>query len=338
MTSDHKKTKGEFMSMFHGIKRVGLVLLVLFCVSGFLFAAGQGEGTVESIEKYPSRNIDIYVGHGAGGGTDMAVRAVTRELEEILGIKFNIINQIGAAGVVAKTSAANAPADGYTLVALTNFPVTTASGDNPNGLDVLIPVARLQSDTYCIQVLNGKYKSIDELVAYAKANPNRVRISGVAAGGMDDLHVQMFGNAAGIQLNYVPMNGAGDMHAALRGGHIDAILEEVGPTISYIQEGSFKPLIFFSQERIEGFNDVPTTYEKGWNIDTGIERALGIRADVDKEKIKILENAIEKALNTDRYKKYEKDSYLHFRKGFMDSDDYTERLRHTIPLYASYLK
>lgn len=95
--------------------KIGLVLL-----SVMMLLAGCGGNSEEgnAANNYPERNIEVLVGHGAGGGTDLFARAVTSELEDILGVNINVVNQEGGAGVVAAQNAYNAPSDGYTLVGM----------------------------------------------------------------------------------------------------------------------------------------------------------------------------------------------------------------------------
>ena len=95
---------------------------------------------------------------------------------------------------------------------------------------------------------------------------------------MDEITARRFMKAAGVEMSYVPAEGAGAMHSALLGGHIDVMLEEIGPVVSYVEQGEIVPLVFFAEERLKDFPDVPTTVEKGWDLTDGIERYLMIHA------------------------------------------------------------
>ncbi|WP_047982715.1 Bug family tripartite tricarboxylate transporter substrate binding protein [Ornithinibacillus contaminans] len=307
-----------------------LLLLVMTACSN----AGGGEA---SVEDYPERDVEVYVGHGPGGGTDTFVRTLTNLISEDIGGNFNVINQEGGSGVIAMQNAMKEKADGYTLVGDSAYAVTTAAGTNKFGLDKVKPIARIQSDIYALQVKKGSFESIDELVEYAKQNPGKVNIGAVGTMGIDEITARRFIKESGSEMNYIPLEGAGNMHSDLLGGHIDVILEEVGPTVSYIEEGEFVPLLFFAEERLEAFPDVPTSVEKGWDITDGVERYLMIHADAPQEIVDLLEESAKKAMETEEYKEYAKNSYLDLRDGWMGSEDFTKKLEQDIEKYKEII-
>ncbi|MFD2043559.1 Bug family tripartite tricarboxylate transporter substrate binding protein [Ornithinibacillus salinisoli] len=314
---------------------ISMTALLLIIMSACSNDTGGTDDT--SSEKYPERDIEVYVGHGPGGGTDTFVRTITELMSEDIDGNFNIINQEGGSGVIAMQNAMKEDADGYTLVGDSAYAVTTAAGTNKFGLDKVKPIARIQSDTYALQVKKGTFESIEELVAYAKENPGEVRIAAVGTMGIDEITARRFIKEAGVDMNYIPAEGAGNMHSDLLGGHIDVILEEVGPTVSYIEEGEFQPLVFFAEERLEDFPDVPTTVENGWDLVDGVERYLMIHADAPQEVVDLLEESAKKAMETEEYKEYAANSYLDLRDGWMGSEDFTKKLEEDIKKYEEIL-
>ncbi|WP_027965294.1 Bug family tripartite tricarboxylate transporter substrate binding protein [Halalkalibacillus halophilus] len=309
------------------------ILLGMILVLG----ACNGEDSQADYEDYPEQQIDVYVGHGPGGGTDTFVRTVANLIADDIDADFNVINQEGGSGVVAMQNAMQQPADGYTLIGDSAFAVTTAAGTNEHGIDEVTPIARVQSDTYAIQVRSDRFEDIDELIAYAEENPGELNMGAVGTMGIDEITARRFMNEAGVDMNYIPMEGAGQMHSDILGGHIDLMLEEVGPTISYIEEEEFKPLVFFAEDRIEDFDDVPTTVEKGWDLTDGVERYFLAPADTPQEIIDILEDATQRAMETEEYQEYEENSYLHLRDGWMGSEEFEEKLEQDIENYEEII-
>ncbi|MDQ0338196.1 putative tricarboxylic transport membrane protein [Caldalkalibacillus uzonensis] len=299
---------------------------------------GQANESANNASDYPSRTIEIYVGHGAGGGTDIFARTIGELLEDILGVNINVVNLEGAGGVIAKEHVANQPADGYTIAAISSFPVSTALGTNPAGLDVLTPIARVQADTYTIMVRSDQFEDLDEFLKYAEENPGQVRIGGVSTGSMDEINAARFIDATGLDMAYVPFDGSGDMQAALLGGHVEAILEELGPVIDYVDSGEIKPIIVFAEERLDEFPDVPTTVENGWDLTQGVERGFAIHIDTPQEIIDLLEDAIRQAYETEAYKEHEKQRYLHLREGWLGSQEYREKLEQDIAIYREVIQ
>lgn len=315
-------------------------MLLAACSGGGTTESGgsSNEGDDKKTSGYPERNIEVLVGHGAGGGTDMFARAVTKELEEILGVNINVVNQEGGAGVVAAQNAFNAPSDGYTLIGDAAFSITTAAGTNTHGLEDFTPIARFQADTYALWVKKDQYKSIEDFVKAAKDKAGKITVGGTGSLGMDEMTVFMFGEAAGVDLNFVPMEGSGEMHAGVLGGHLEAMVDEFGPTKSLSDDGSIVPLVVFAEERLEDFPDVPTTVELGWDLTDGNERGFYIKSDTDPEIIKALEEAMKKAYDSEAYQKYEEENYLHLREGWLNSEDFTKRTEELIEKYSVIMK
>lgn len=299
----------------------------------------DGAAAEGAADGYPERDIEILVGHGAGGGTDNFARQVAKQMEEILGVNINVINQEGASGAIAKEMGAKAPADGYTIVATSALPIQVATGINTNNeLNVYNALARFQSDTYALQAKAGTFESIEDFVAQAEANPGTIRIGGTGVGTMDQVVFTLLERETGLDLEFVPFEGAGQMHAAVLGGHIEAMLEEIGPTISSVEGGEIQPLIFFAEERIEDFPEIPTSVENGWDITNGVERGFLIRNEVPQEIIDKLEQVAKEVYDSEEYQQYEENSYLHLREGWLGSADYTEKLRNDIEVFTEILE
>lgn len=317
-----------------GILSAGLAIVLAACGGTEESGGTSKDGGV----KYPERNIEVLVGHGAGGGTDLFTRAVTKELEGLLDVNINVVNQEGGAGVIAAQNAFNAPADGYTLVGDAAFPITTASGTNTHGLEDFVPIARFQSDTYGLWVDPKKYESVEDFIKAAKDKPGKLTIGGTGSMGMDEITVFQFEQAAGIDISFVPMAGSGEMHAGVIGGHLDAMVDEFGPTKALYADKSIKPLVVFAEDRLEQFPDLPTTVEKGWNLIDGNERGFYVKKGTNPEIIKILEEAMKKAYDSEAYQKYEEESFLHLREGWMDSKEFTARTEELIEKYKGVME
>ncbi len=298
----------------------------------------ESSGGAEA-DGYPERDIEMVAGWGAGGGTDSFARAIAREMEEILGVTINVVNMEGSSGAIAGDYVANQPADGYTIWAISQYTMAYASGLTPHALDTYQPIGRVQADTLTIQVTgDSEFETIDDLVQYAEENPGELSLGGTGAGSVDELSARQFEQATGVTVNYVPYESAGEMHAALLGGHLDAILEEFGPAIDYINNDEIKPLVIWSEDRIEDFPDIPTTVEKGWDLTDGLSRGLMVHADTPDEIVDILEATLEEAKDKERYKEYEQNSYLHLRDGWLNKEDYEEFLANQIENYTQILE
>lgn len=313
-----------------------LLVLTMLILTACSDAGGNGASEIT----YPKDNIETLVGWGAGGGTDTFARQIMKPAADELGVAITIVNHPGASGSIAGDLVANASADGYTLWAISsNYPLNVALGKTPHNLDEYIPICRIQADTATIQTLSkGEYNTLEKLMEAAKENPAQINLGGTGALGFDDIVVSMWENAAGVDFNYVPYEDAGQMHAALLGGHIDAMFEEFGPTIGLVEEGRIAIVLAFTEERIEEFPNVPVSGEMGWEVYEGQSRGILAPAGTPDEIIKKLEEVFKKACDCEDYKKYEKDSYLHLRNGWLGSEDFTNQLKSSIETYKKVLE
>ena len=294
--------------------------------------------SASSEDTYPNGDIEIVVGWGAGGGTDIFTREIAKELTEILDVNINVVNQPGASGANGGNYVAGQPADGQTIWAMTsNYAINVADGKTPHDLSAYTPIGQVQKDTSTLQVQAGAFDSYDQFLEEAKANPGKISVGGTGARGFDELVLRQFEREAGVEFNYIPYEDAGEMHAAVLGGHIDAMIDEIGPTIGQLEAGGLEILLIFSDNQVEGFEDVPLSVDEGVNVTDGISRGLMVHADTPPEIVEILENAIEEAKNTEGYLAYEEESYLNLRTGWLDSEGFREQLENDISTYEEIL-
>lgn len=318
--------------------------LMQACGGGSTDEAAAGEGTAgegeSSAAGYPERPIEIIVGFGAGGGSDNFARAIAKELEDILDATVNIVNLEGAAGIHAADHVARAPADGYTIWSMTsNYPINLASGSTPHDLSTYKAIGRVQHDTMAFHALSdGRFADIDDLIAQAKESPGEIMIGGTGSAGFDELVVRQFEEATGTKLNYISYEGAGEMTAALLGGHIDVIAEEPGPAMGYLQEGTLNMLVAFADAPLEGFEDTPISTDIGIDVTDGQNRGFMVHADTPPELVALLEEALEEAKERPDYKAYEEANYLHLRDGWLNSEEFMKELENLTVTYGSILE
>lgn len=323
--------------------KYNLVVFLLFIVI-FLFACNSNtSGDASSAEdnsssSYPSNDIEVVVGWGAGGGTDNFTRAISRELSDILGVNINVVNQPGSSGANAGNYVVNQPADGYTIWAISsNYAINVADNKTPHDLSNYTPIGRVQKDTMTLQVQTDNYENYEDFIEQAKADPGAISIGGTGARGFDEVILRQFEDEAEVEFNYIPYEDAGEMHAALLGGHIEGMMDEIGPTITQVEDGSIEHLLMFSDEEVEGFEDIPLSIDKGVNVIDGQSRGLMVHSDTPEEIVKVLENALEEAKDREAYLKYEEENYLDLRQGWLNSEDYNEQLESDVSTYDGIL-
>ncbi len=316
------------------------IILAVMLVGSIVSGCSNKTDSKEAEFDYPKSPIQVIVGWGAGGGTDVFARAIAKPAGDLMGQSVNVVNMSGASGAISGDYVVNQPADGYTIWAEgSNYAINVALGKTPHDLSQYIPIVRVQHDTGSIQVeQNSKFKTIEDLIAYAKEHPGEITVGGTGAAGFDEVVIAKFEKAAGIDLNYVPFESGGDMRSALLGGHIDAEFEEFGPTKSLIDAGSIRVLLAFTDQKIEMYPDVPISKDKGWNVTDGIWRGIFVKAGTPKDVVDYLREIFKQAKDTESYKEIEKANLLDLRPGYMDSEEFTAFLQEDINAYKEILK
>lgn len=268
-------------------------LWILFLLAGlFLF-------TVQPVQAaFPDKPVTLIVPYPAGGSTDIAIRALADAAKKYLGQPIMVENRSGGAGSVGVGSIVGKNPDGYLLaVAVTSL--HRNSFINKFSFDTikdLTPIVRVGGYLYGILVKNdSQFKTLPELVTYAKANPGKLSYmaSGVGTGGHIAMEELAY-NLGGLKFNHIPSKGDPESNAALLGGHIDFISTTPG-WIPLVEAGQLRALATFSSERMKTFTNVPTVAELGYkvvhNSPFGVFGPKGLPADV----VKTLHDALKKA-------------------------------------------
>ena len=335
-------------------RRLIASLVAVFFLVGILFVIGAQAAGIKKPADYPKRKIEWNLWYGPGGGTDIFSRTIGIPARRYLKpAPLVIINIPGAAGANGMIYTMEQPEDGYTITSIGNdLPINDVLKrakfkGRPLTIDDFVPIIRCQYDTATIQVSAKKskskgkpFKSIKDFVKYAKANPGKVSIGGTGSAGFDEVVVASFLKAAGIEAKYVPFDSAGKMHAQVLGGHIDAMFEEFGSTISLLEKGDIKALVVFKEDRVKDkrFSKIPVAPELGWNVTLGRWRGIGARAGTAPDRIEYLHQIFKKAMGHSIYKSMEKTRLLDLRPGYMDPKELAGLIKKEKDTFSSVLK
>jgi tripartite-type tricarboxylate transporter receptor subunit TctC len=212
------------------------------------FAAGIaaiiGLATAATAQPYPNQDIQGIIQWGAGGSTDVVMRAVTPHAEKALGRSVIMTNRTGGVGAIALKFVQSQRADGYTLL---------MGAENPQLYKVMGLADADYSDFIPINVLargipilvankDAPFSTVKELEAYAKANPGKVRVGSTGPGGLPSVVMAMVGTQVKLELTAVPYDGDGPALTALQGGAIDLMPAVLGAAIEHIKAGRMKPI------------------------------------------------------------------------------------------------
>lgn len=309
-----------------------LFLVVLFVAFGAGNALGAG--------KYPEKPINLIIHAGAGGGSDIFARTMASAIEKdkLLPQPIVVENKPGGSGGIAFAYVAGKKKDPYFLVtAVTSFLTTPLMGLTPVGLKDFTPIANFAFDEYMLMVnTKSKYKSVQDILADAKANPKKITVGGTQLGSSDSICAYLVEKATGVQFNYVVFNSGGEVNAALLGSHIDLAVSNPGEALELFKAGKVRLLGVYSDKRLPGAPDVPTMKEQGANVTYVQNRGLVAPADIPAEARKVLEETFLKYTKTAIFKKYITDNML--SEAWMDGVTFGKWLEKENERYAMIVK
>jgi len=262
--------------------------------------------------KFPTRPIVFVVGFGAGGGADVMARALSEAAKTVLPQPLVVENRPGAGGTAANAHVAGRPADGHTILfAHAGSSIITPVTANQPGLkwSAFEPVARIHAEEEWLMVHpDSPWKSIDQLVAYAKANPKKVRVAGAPIGGIDSFVVLSFEKAAGIDLEYIPHDGGGQAILAFLGRNAEVVVGNVSEFAQHIEAKKMVPIAVASAKRSPIFPKVSTLKEKGWDVVMVQWRSVLAPKGTPPDRVAALARAFQKAMAAESWKTFNKNS------------------------------
>jgi tripartite-type tricarboxylate transporter receptor subunit TctC len=216
---------------------------------------------------YPDRIVRIIVPFAPGGGTDVIARTLAQEMAKDLGVSIVIENKPGAGTIIGTQAVAVSEPDGYTLLMGTFSHAVNPSLNAHMPYDPhrdFAPVA-LVARSFNIVVVNPKssIKSIADLIAAAKAEPEKLSYGTFGTGTSAHLAGELFKTMAHVNLTTVPYKGAAPAITDLIGGQIQVMFTTVASAASLISAGQLRPLAVTSEERSPAFPQLPTVAEAG---------------------------------------------------------------------------
>ena len=224
----------------------------------------------EDPSKYPTRAIHIVVGFTPGGGNDIIARIVGQKLSESLGQPVIIDNKPGGGAIVATEYVAKSAPDGYTLLvgasgAMAINPAVYAKLPYDPVRD-FVPVSELGSFPLILIVnASSPIRSVAELVAFAKANPDKTNYSSSSAAFQ--LVTELFKQKTGAPMQEIPYKGANDSVMAVISGQVTLTIADAGPVSSQVKGGQVRALAVAAPNRTEDLPEVPTMKEAGADVD-----------------------------------------------------------------------
>jgi tripartite-type tricarboxylate transporter receptor subunit TctC len=254
------------------MRRAGRAMAHVFLLSSVPTAFGA---PAIAQDAYPSRPVKIIAPQAPGGGVDLVGRIIAEKLRVAMGQPFVVENIAGAGGAIATQTVARAQPDGYTL--MIGYVATHAT--NPAvkknlGYDAVkdfTPIAMIGGTPNLLVVARAvPVSTLQEFVAYAKANPGKVDYGTSGVGTLNHLVMEQFKHASGVPSMAVPYRSIGQAFTDAMGGQIQVIFPGLAAALPHVRSGAFKPLAVTGDRRQPVLPNVPTFKELGYEGFNGL--------------------------------------------------------------------
>ncbi|QET00791.1 Bug family tripartite tricarboxylate transporter substrate binding protein [Cupriavidus pauculus] len=276
-------------------------------VTAMLAGATAMSAAPAQADTWPSKPITVIVPFPAGGGTDAFARPLTAQLSKQLGKQFVIDNRGGAGGTVGASIAAKAAPDGYTVFIGGAHHAIAPSFYPKLDYDIekdFIPVTVIAQPPQVV-VVNPKVqaKTLQELIAYAKANPGKLNYGSAGNGSSHHLAGELFKLETKTFITHIPYKGAGPALSDLIAGQVDIVFDGLGSSAQHIRGGRINALAVAATKRSPAFPNVPTAAEAGVkNFEVSTWYAMWVPKNTPKDIVDKLYAETRKALDSPEMK------------------------------------
>jgi tripartite-type tricarboxylate transporter receptor subunit TctC len=274
-----------------------------------LFLALAALSSALAAQDYPSKPITMVVPFPPGGVADIVGRPLAAVMQKSLKQPVVIINRTGAGGAVGMAAVAKSAPDGYTILmglsSISIFPVSDRINgkEPPYEMHDFAPIALVTADpTVLVVRADGPYKTLKEFVAAAKARPGKINYSSSGVYGTLHVAMEIFANAAGIQLFHVPYQGGGPAVTALLSGQVEASAQGPAAAIGHIKGGKMRALASWGTERLKLLPDIPTFKEQGYDAEFYIWSGVFAPAATPAPVLTRLREAVREAANSEEFR------------------------------------
>lgn len=216
---------------------------------------------------YPNKPIRVVVPFAAGSTTDIIARAISDKMGQSMGQTLVVDNRGGASGTIGQQVVAAAAPDGYTIMIHSSSHTVSPSTFAKLPFDTVADFAAITpiSSTPNVLVISPSkgIKTVQELVAKAKANPGQMNFASAGQGSATHLNAEKFKMAAHIDATNIPFKGSAEAVTEVLSGRVDYYFSPIAPVIGQIRDGQLLALAVGSPKRASALPDVPTTTEGG---------------------------------------------------------------------------
>ena len=277
-----------------------------FLLAGLAMALFLCAALPVAAAEFPSKPVTLICPWPPGGSTDVSMRVLAETTSKYLGQPVVIENKAGGSGTVGgATMAATAKPDGYTAsqIPITIFRLPYMMKVSWDPLKDFTYIIHLTGYTFGVVVkADSPWKTWNEFIAYAKANPNKVTYATPGAGTSLHITMETIAMRQGIKWIQVPMKGGGETTPAVLGGHVSATADSTG-WAPQVDAGHLRLLVTWGNQRTKKWPDVPTLKDLGYGIVSNSPFGIAGPKGMDPKVVKVLHDAFKKGMEDPAYQK-----------------------------------
>ena len=312
------------------MKKKSLIIvfsLILMFAFGFNATAGD----------YPTKPVQLLIPFGAGGAADLMGRALASGAKPALGQPIVAVNRPGAGGGIMYSALKASRPDGYTVGwNSTSILTSTNIGNVPFKYTAFDNICRIGFTGMPIAVrADSPWKNFKEFIAYAKANPGKIKIGNAGTGSGTHLTAVLIEKEFGIKVVHVPLGGKRRVPSLL-GGEVEAICVPVPEVAPQVKAGKARIIAMTTPERDPAYPDIPTIKEMGYPVAIELFRGISVPKGTPGDAIKKLEDAFKKGSESDIFKNVAKKKGFHI--SYMDRSAFEEYLKEQNAAIAKAMK
>ena len=289
---------------------------------------------------YPSRAIEFVVPGNPGAGSDVFARLIADLIhkDKLVAQPVMINNKAGGGGAIAAAYAAKKRGDPYVVVSFPAGMMLTAAlrSGLDIGLDKFHPLALLGFDINCLMVnADSPYRSVQELVAAAKAKPKTINVAIGSAGSTSHMFVYTLQRLTGARFNVVIMKSGSEAVTALLGGHVHWSTGQLSDAMPHVETGKMRILAVASQQRLTPLATIPTMKEQGIDMHVAAGRAFATPAAIPRDAATYLDTLFEKVYKSTGWQDYMTRNVM--EPVYMNSASYSRYLAARQPEFTQFI-
>lgn len=299
---------------------VGIVLslITLFCL---------GCGGIGFAGNWPTSSLELVVPWKAGGGSDTLARFIAKTIKDnqLISEPVMVVDKPGGNAQIGTAYVMSKKGDPNVWLTLSSAQILSPlAGMGTIKASDTTPLAQMAGDSFLLVAkTDSKFKTIQDVVAAAKANPEGIKVGGTGRGADDHVCSYLLERAAGVKFNYIAFSGGGEVMTNLLGGHIDLAWANPNECLGQIKGGLLRPLAVSTEERLGGELNCPTFKEAGYDMVFVQVRGIQGPPDMPKEAVEASIEVLRKVSESEAWQKgYIEANYLQSK--FIAGDDYAK--------------